>query len=101
MMTSDELVLAGAKFWEKSYAYYCYASDSSSSATGGEWWWTMSPFYWNGSAASVLLVVGAGTPGSLSSTGVNSGYGLRPVISLSSSASISGSGTVSDPYVVN
>ena len=102
MMTSDELIYAGAKYGAKSYAYYYYASDSSSSAIGSTYyWWTMSPFRWEGSYAHVFNVYGSSYPGYLSSNGIGNNCGLRPVVSLSSSASISGSGTVSDPYVVN
>ncbi|MGN1380663.1 MAG: hypothetical protein ACI4W0_03925, partial [Bacilli bacterium] len=66
--------------------------------TGTNWWWSLSPDFFSGSNAGVWFV----DSGGLDSSHVNGNYGLRPVIFLVSSTTISGgSGTSEDPYVVN
>ena len=105
LISSDELVFAGAERGTRSKAYYYYASDSSSSSTGSIWWWTMTPArYFNGYVGRFYVRgLSTGYQGSLeifTGSEVDSTHGIRPVISLKSDVTITGSGTVSDPYEV-
>ena len=82
---------AGAAGTTSNYGYYLYTGNS---------YWTMSPSYFNATNgyASVFSVWSAG---SLSWNYVNNSYGVRPVISLTTNNTITGSGTISNPYIVN
>ena len=91
LITADELAFAG-------YAYglgntTTYLQENATNV----WWWSLSPDYFNGSVAVVWSVYS----GNLNYNGVNRSYGLRPVISLISSTSVTGDGTSEDPYVVD
>ena len=93
LITADEVTYAGAAESISNYGYYLYT---------GNYYWTMSPFNFtvNGSYsyADVFVVT---TTGHLFVNGrVSYTYGVRPVISLSTNNTITGSGTMSDPYVV-
>ena len=90
LITADEVVLAGGKNNTTNYNYYLYT---------GSWYWTMSPSYFNGSHAVGFSVHNSG---SLLSNGyVNFDDGVRPVVSLESTAIRSGTGTTTDPFKTN
>ena len=59
----------------------------------GTWWWTLSPIADNW--GNVWYVASGG---SLGNNGARNSYGVRPAVYLTSSLSLSGSGTESDPY---
>ena len=90
LITIDEIAYAGGVWTASNDIYYLYT---------GETFWSMSPCFFSGSDAYVFR---ANNDGSLDSDGgtVNSSYGVRPVINLSSDVQISGSGTSTDPYQV-
>ena len=91
LLTADEIAFAG------SIAYTDNRSTYLQENTGTTWWWSLSPSYFDGGA--YVWFVGSGA---LRFDRVNSGYGLRPAISLVSDITISGgTGTSEDPYVVN
>ena len=89
LITADEVMYAGGAI-SSNYGYYLYT---------GNYYWTMSPSYFNATSsyARVFLVR---SYGSFDSIGVNNTWGVRPVINIASNVTITGSGTISDPYVV-
>ncbi len=89
LITADEVMYAGGRLGTNNYSYYLYT---------GNIYWTMSPYYFNGSYAGVFDV---DSDGWLSHYYVNgSAYGVRPVINLSTNNTITGNGTINDPFVV-
>ena len=91
LITADELALAG-------YAAYLQNSTVYLQENTGYFWWSLSPGYFAGSAG-VWDVSGGG--GYFDSSYAGNTYGVRPLISLKSTTTISGgSGTSEDPYVV-
>ena len=103
LMTADEISFAGGK-WGTSlsspYTWY-YTNSIGSSITDASYWWLLSPYGWASSYSRVLYVRGSGYPGSLFNYNVGSIISIRPVVSLSSCVSVSGTGTPTDPYVVD
>ena len=90
LLTADEISFAG------SIAYTYNRSTYLQENTGTNWWWSLSP---NGFVGSNAYVWGVDS-GSLGGRNVRSNDGLRPVMSLISSTTISGgTGTSEDPYV--
>ena len=91
LITADEVVYAGGYYRTNNTSYYL---------RNGNAYWTMSPYYFVGSLASVFYV---DSPGTLDSNWgyVYSTHGVRPVINLRADVQISGSGTGTDPFVVN
>ena len=87
LITADEVMYAGGTV-STNNGYYLYT---------GSYYWTMSPSYFRGGTADVFRVLASGT---LSNSYVRSTYGVRPVISLGANNTITGSGTINDPYVV-
>ena len=93
LLTADEIAFAGSISSTSNLSTYLQEN------TGMNWWWSLSPGSFFGSGAGVWSVDSGGLGSSLY---VDGGVGLRPVISLISSTTISGgSGTSEDPYVVN
>ena len=90
LITVDEVAMAGGVFDTVNQNYYLYT---------GQIYWTMSPRYFNGSFARVFYVNSDGsfTTGSY---GVDNSYGARPVINLKADTKVTGTGTSSDPFIV-
>lgn len=93
LLTADELSLAGASNLEKNEQFYLYNDSIKSS------WWTMSPAKSLEGNYSFIEVskdgqMNTGTSGNLF-------RGIRPVINLIKKVTVTGSGTIDDPYVVN
>ena len=93
LITADEVMYAGVAGSTSisNYGYYLYT---------GNYYWTMSPdlFISNGNVR-VFAVYSNGN--FHYNSHVDGTFGVRPVISLSTNNTITGSGTISDPYVVN
>ena len=93
LITADEAAFAGGVYNIANNSYHLY--------TGGHYW-TMSPYYFHVSYhySRVWIVHSAGY---LSSNLVYDGGGVRPAVSLKSTATIEqgGDGTVNNPYVIN
>ncbi len=64
----------------------------------GNYYWTMSPSNFNNTYGPIVFCMW--TSGYLSGTYANATYGVRPVINISSDVTITGSGTINDPYLV-
>ena len=86
LITTDEINMAGGGSTNSSY--YLYTN---------QYYWLGSPYKWSGSGANSFFV---DVSGSLGLEGVNF-VGARPVISLSSKAKLSGSGTYNDVYTLS
>ena len=89
IITADEVAMAGGVYGSSNSSYYLYTN---------QYYWLGSP---HGFAGSVAREFGVGSSGSLSNDGVSYTGGARPVVSLSSKAKLSGSGTYSNPYTVS
>ncbi len=89
LITSSETYLAGASLNKPNDSYYLYKGSS---------FMTMSPidFYNGKSYVGIILDNGA-----FNNAPVNEVRGIRPVINLSVSTTVSGSGTIDDPYIVD
>ncbi len=90
LITADEVMYAGAA-GTINYGYYLYTGNN---------YWTMSPSRFTSSGYAYVFYVYSN--GNLSNNSVGwTAPGVRPVISLSTNNTITGSGTISDPYIVN
>ena len=87
LISADEVVYAGGVEGINNTSYYLY--------TAG-YYWTMSPHDYDSGARTFLV----GYYGYLNFDIVFKEYGVRPVINLDASVSLSGSGTTSNPYEV-
>ena len=93
LITADEVSLAGGVWHTDNSLYYLNT---------GQWYWTLSAYNWfwhrglpNGESEVFV------SDGSLNSHLVNYSVGARPVVSLRTSTLVtSGSGTETDPYVI-
>ena len=88
LITADETSMGGAVNGSSNSSYYLYT---------GQWYWTMSPYYFSARVASEFYVR---SNGDILGSNVRSTGGVRPVLSLKSDISVTGSGTQNDPYVV-
>jgi len=95
LITADEVVMAGGVYGKSNSSYYLYTN---------QYYWVGSPstFDSNGYAREFVVF----SSGNLRDTDVyndfvNFNYGARPVVSLSSKAKLSGSGTYNDVYTVS
>ncbi len=93
LITADEVSMAGGVTGSpENEKYYLYTGQS---------YWTLSPYsYFVGydDFAGVFVV---SITGVLANNNASSSNGIRPVINLKSDTEFTGSGTTSDPYVVN
>ena len=89
IITADEVAMAGGKSTSENSTYYLYTKKNYRLG---------SPFNFNRSNAYEFTV---DSLGSLGDYGVYNTTGARPVVSLSSKAKLSGSGTYSNPYTVS
>ena len=92
LITADEIVMAGGNYETSNSSYYLYTSQD---------YWSGSPsnfrsFHTAGNAFECYVAV----KGFWNYNNVFNGYGARPVVSLSSKAKLSGSGTYNDVYTV-
>ena len=88
LITADEVSMGGAVYGSSNSSYYLYT---------GSTYWTMSPFLFNGSSAYEFYVH---SNGRIYNYFVYLPYGVRPVLSLKSDISVTGSGTQNDPFLV-
>ena len=92
LITADEVAMAGGQQNSDNSSYYLYTN---------EYYWSGSPYSFY-SALSYAYEFGVSTYGGGGAYIVSStAYGARPVVSLSSKAKLSGSGTYDDVYTVS
>ena len=89
LITADEVAMAGGQQGSDNSSYYLYTN---------QYYWLGSPRSFGSSVAFEFCLFSSG---SLDFTDVSNAYGARPVVSLSSKAKLSGSGTYSNPYTVS
>ena len=91
LLNYDEVVYAGGYYGKDNSKYYLYNSAIN--------WWTMSPAGFSGSLSYVWFVY---APGYIYYNSVNNtSTRLRAVLSLNTDTLVTGSGTISDPFVVS
>ena len=91
IITADEVAMAGGVYGSSNSSYYLYTN---------QYYWSGSPFIFNGVSSSTYGFGVAGS-GLVDAHIVSDDGGARPVVSLSSKAKLSGSGTYSNPYTVS
>ena len=98
LITADEMAYAGGKFYigssNANSSFYLYT---------GQTYWSLSPSYFYGSDAHEFDLYSGGTSysgGTLYTHYVSASRGVRPSVSLKSGATVTGSGTATDPFVV-
>ena len=91
LITADEVAMAGGKDGSSNSTYYLYTN---------QYYWSGSPNYFY-STYSNAIEFRVDSSGFLDAGHVYSTGGARPVISLSSKAKLSGSGTYNDVYTVS
>ena len=88
LITADEVVYGGLAYNDTTINNYLYTEQN---------YWTMTPSFFDGSYPFVFYV---SSSGNFSRYFVSDSFGVRPVINLSADVTITGSGTVFDPYKV-
>jgi hypothetical protein len=89
LLTADEAAMAGSVYGTKNSNYYLYTYSD---------YWLLSPYYYSSSTADDFVVYSSG---SLSLNGSQGTFGARPVVSLKSDISVTGTGLWNDPYIVD
>ena len=89
LIIADEVAYAGGVIGVSNTSYYLYT---------GQGYWAMSPSFFSGGLAYVF---GVNLTGYLVNISDSSLVGVRPVINLRADVTLTGSGTISDPYVVS
>ncbi len=88
LITYDEMVYAGG---------YCYISNSAYYLNNSTSYWSMSPAGFDlGNAFAWYMY----TAGSIDGNSVDITFAVRPVINLNADIAVTGTGTSTDPYVV-
>lgn len=89
LISADEVLMAGGLYNINNFSYYLY---------NGESFYTMTPGDYYGYVANVLTV---NNSGGIQLSRVDSELGIRPVINLNPTITVSGSGTQADPYTID
>ena len=89
LITADEMSMGGAVRGISNSSYYLYT---------GNFYWTMSPYHFGAGRAHEFYV---SSDGYIYNRLVHTTYGVRPVLSLKSDISVTGSGTQNDPFLLS
>ena len=89
LITADEVAIAGGVYNTNNYNYYLSNGESFFTMTGAEY---------NNLTAYMFIVTNTG---SISTAPTTSSYGIRPVINLEPTLTVSGSGTTENPYTID
>ena len=93
LITADEVAMAGAVAYKSNTSYYLHTNQD---------YWTGSPFHFESNFyMEGAYVDGLYTSQTITPFAVTNSFGVRPVISLSPKAKLSGSGTYNDIYTVS
>ncbi len=93
LLSADEVIYAGGKWDTANTSYFLYNNSFVNT-----YWWTMSPSMWYENGTSYAMYVDS--TGFLYNYPVNYAFGVRPVINLMAGTEATGSGTLTDPYVI-
>ena len=94
LLSVDEVIYAGAFKNLDNQSYYLYNADITSD------WWIGSPYSLSGDH-TVRMFNFVSSNGSISTgNSITTELGIRPVISLRDTVTVSGTGTLQDPYIV-
>ena len=104
LITADEVMLSGSSggIFDGNYNYLKATPDSY--LTTGNSYWTMTPAgYYNpfGTTNWNALLFGVNASGHIDDSTAAGAIALRPVINLKSGVTVSGAGTISDPYRIS
>ena len=89
LITADELAYAGNLYSNWNFQVYSHS---------GYWFWTLSPSTFSGGMANINRMA---STGNFKEHASHNYFGVRPVISLNSSSIVdSGTGSLTDPYVI-
>ena len=88
LITADEVAMGGGVYSTSNSSYYLYTGSN---------YWKMSPYLFSGSRAHEFYVY---SKGYIHGSDVRTTLGVRPVLSLKSDISVTGSGTQNDPFLV-
>lgn len=89
LLSADEVAIAGGVYGVDNYNYYLY---------NGETFFTTTPADYYNFVANLFIVTNSG---SISTTPTTSIYGVRPVINLTATTTVSGAGTIDNPYTID
>ena len=89
LLSADEVAFAGGIHNANNYNYYLYNGENFFTSSGAE--------YYNYTAHMMVV----NNSGALTIAANNTTLGVRPVINLDSSTTVSGSGTIDNPYTVD
>ena len=89
LISADEVAFAGGVHLLRNSSYYLY---------NNAYYWIMSPSYNNSFSGAFVFTVRS--DGAINFNFVSNSWGVRPVINLKSDVSLTGSGTVLDPFKV-
>ena len=92
LITADEVAMAGGVYGTNNTSYYLYTNQG---------YWSGTPNDYNTGYGTVPREFLVESSGRLSSDYVRNNFGVRPVISLSSSVKLSGDGTYNNVYTVS
>lgn len=89
LLTADEIAIAGGVYGTNNYNYYLYNGETFFTMTGAD--------YYN-YTANLFIVTNTGA---LSTAPTTNLYGIRPVINIASTTTVSGAGTIDNPYTID
>ena len=93
LITADEVAMAGGVYQSTNSTFYL---------TTGSTYFTISPSYhYLSDNYSNAYIFNVNSNGYFSDNWASHSYGVRPVINLRADVTLTGSGTISDPYVVS
>ena len=104
LITADEMMLASHAGGVFNGNYNHMKSNDGSYLATGNSFWTMTPagsYTQFGNASWFAFVFNVSPSGWIDDLSVNGTVGIRPVINLKSDVTITGNGTMTDPYVVS
>ena len=104
LITADEVMLSGSSggIFDGSYNYQ--KTTPSSYLRTGNTFWTMTPaggYYPFGDAGWYANVFGVNASGGIDDYGPYNALGLRPVLNLKADVTVTGDGTMSNPYYLS
>lgn len=89
LLSADEVAIAGGVYGVNNYNYYLYNGETFFTMTGAD--------YYN-YIANLFIVTNSGAISTAPTTNL---AGIRPVINIASTTTVSGAGTIDNPYTID